>query len=121
LKNLRMICHNLMMILFGMYGASMFGVSMEALTKVGGSMNFVFEYIKNDKPYILRFTPSRHRNLNLVKGELDWLLFLDRNGLSVSTPVESLSGKLVEEINSNNSLFMITSFIKAMLILNVDI
>ncbi|WP_151736770.1 phosphotransferase enzyme family protein [Paenibacillus tengchongensis] len=95
------------------YGASLFGTSLKELTSMGGSMNFVYEYQRNEQQYVLRFTPAEHRRLELVQGELDWLLFLHRNGLSVSIPVESLQGNLVEYINVNDGSFIVTSFIKA--------
>lgn len=95
------------------YGASLYGISIEELTSIGGSMNFVYEYQRNGLHYILRFTPTEQRSMELVKGELDWLLYLQRNGLSVSIPVESSKGNIVENIDVNDSSFIITSFIKA--------
>ena len=52
--------------------AKCFGVTkvqLELLT--GGSENFVYGYERNDKDFILRITHSSHRNVDLIKGELD--------------------------------------------------
>jgi Ser/Thr protein kinase RdoA (MazF antagonist) len=95
------------------YGAFLYGVSIEELTDIGGSMNFVYEYQRNGLHYILRYTPTEHRSMELVKGELDWILYLHRNGLSVSIPVESIKDNIVEIIEVNGSSFIITSFMKA--------
>ncbi|WP_025689147.1 phosphotransferase enzyme family protein [Paenibacillus zanthoxyli] len=95
------------------YGAALYDTSIEELISIGGSMNFVYEYQRNGHPYILRFTPTEHRSMDLVKGELDWLLYLHCNGLSVSIPVESTKKNLVEYVHVNDSSFIITSFLKA--------
>ncbi|NGM83831.1 phosphotransferase [Paenibacillus sp. 7124] len=95
------------------YGAALYDISAEELTSIGGSMNFVYEYQRNGHPYILRFTPTEHRSMDLVKGELDWLLYLHCNGLSVSIPVESTQKNLVEYVHVKDSSFIVTSFLKA--------
>ncbi|KYP81789.1 phosphotransferase enzyme family protein [Ferroacidibacillus organovorans] len=95
------------------YGASLFGVSLESLTPCHGSMNFVYEYQSGAKTYILRFTPSAHRSVNLVRGELEWLLYLKKNGVAVSAPVASVRGNLAEFVGQHGSGFTVASFVKA--------
>ncbi|WP_062109582.1 phosphotransferase enzyme family protein [Bacillus niameyensis] len=94
-------------------GANRFGISINDLLHIGNWQNFIFEYQKENQCYILRFTPSSHRSVNLVKGEMDWLLYLAGNGVSVSCPIKSLRGNYVEVVNSNNIDFIVTSFVKA--------
>lgn len=94
-------------------GASRFGISVEDLSHIGNWQNFIYEYQKDNQYYILRFTPSSHRNVNSVKGEMDWLLYLAQNDVSVSSPIQSKQGNYVELINTADVDFIATSFIKA--------
>ncbi len=90
-----------------------FGVNVDALSFIGGFQNFVFEYLKSNKPYILRLTHSSHRDVNLVRGELDWILYLVDNGISASKPILSNLGKFTEIISVGDSYFIATLFEKA--------
>ncbi|MGM7682997.1 phosphotransferase enzyme family protein [Cytobacillus sp. Hm23] len=95
-------------------GATKFGVTIQALTFIGTSQNIIYGYQKNGFSYILRFTPSLHRNEDLVKGELDWILFLANNGVLVSKPIRSQTGSLTEIIEINEDVYLtVTSFIRA--------
>lgn len=94
--------------------AKYFGVTkvqLELLT--GGSENFVYGYERNDKDFILRITHSSHRNVDLIKGELDWINYLVNNGASVSRPIFSNNKELVEVIEINDSYYSVVSFEKA--------
>ncbi len=62
--------------------ARKFNIDMSTLNLIGGFQNYVYEYKKQEKSYILRFTHSSHRSDNLIKGELDWVLYLINNGVS---------------------------------------
>lgn len=94
-------------------GATLFGVPPDRLTQNHGSMNFICEYQIGGENYILRFTPSEHRSLNMVRGELEWLLYLHEHGVSVSIPVASSEGNLAEFIGHRDCGFTVTSFVKA--------
>ena len=94
-------------------GASFYGVTPDSLKPCHGSMNFVYEYEKDGRGYILRFTPSEHRSLSMVQGELEWLLHLNAHGVSVSTPVASLDGNLAQLVHHDDGGFTVTSFVKA--------
>lgn len=54
--------------------------------------NFMYEYQLKDKNYILRFG-TRH-SMELVKTELDWILYLHGAGVKVSIPVLSKNKKI---------------------------
>lgn len=83
------------------------------LSYVGGFQNFIFEYVKEGKSYILRLTHSSHRNESSVLGELEWVNYLHSNGVSVSKPVFSILGRLTEVVKSDDSFFVVSSFEKA--------
>ncbi|MNP82396.1 hypothetical protein D3C76_1810180 [compost metagenome] len=65
-------------------GAEPFDVTFEELTFLGAWQNFIYEYQKDGIFYILRFTPSSHRSEDMIKGELEWILYLSNNSISVS-------------------------------------
>lgn len=93
--------------------AKSFGIDLSDLKYIGGFQNFVYEYVKNGKAYILRITHSSHRCSDGVSGELEWVDYLYNNGVSVSKPIASKMNRLVEMIELENSYFMVTSFEKA--------
>ena len=90
-----------------------FGIDKTDLAYVGGFQNFIYEYRQNGKPYILRFTPSSHRTVDLVEAELEWILYLADNGMSVSKPVYSRNSAMTEVIDSTGLYFTAVSFEKA--------
>lgn len=94
-------------------GANRFGIGMKDLSHIGNWQNFIFEYQKDNQHYILRFTPSSHRSVNSVKGEVDWLLYLAQKGVSVSSPIKSVQDHYVEVIKLADIDFIVTSFVKA--------
>lgn len=93
--------------------ANRFGIDTSTLNLIGSFQNYVYEYKRQNKLYILRLTHSSHRKEDLVKGELDWILYLVNNGVSASRPVYSINGKLTERIDIDDSYFIVTSFEKA--------
>lgn len=93
--------------------AKFFGIALSDLKYIGGFQNFVYEYVKKDKAYILRITHSSHRDSNSVGGEIEWVQYLYHNGVSVSKPIVSKADRYVEVIELENSYFIITSFEKA--------
>jgi len=94
--------------------SSKFGIKFHDLKFIGGFQNFIYEYKINDKYYILRITHSSHRTENTVLGEIEFVNYLYKNGLSVSKPVFSVNKKLIEIIILEDYYFIITSFEKAL-------
>lgn len=93
--------------------ADRFDVDIGKTKFIGGFQNFIYEYEKQGKPYILRLTHGSHRSENLINGELDFITYLSDNGVSVSRPVSSRHSLLTEKIGIGNSYFVATSFEKA--------
>ena len=93
--------------------ARRFDIDISTLNLIGDFQNFIYEYKRQDKSYILRLTHSSHRKEELIKGELDWILYLVNNGVSASKPIYSIHGKLTERIDVDESYFITTSFEKA--------
>jgi len=80
---------------------------------VGGLQNFVYEYCQDGRSYILRLTPSANRSENMVLSELDWILYLTGNGISVSSPIRSKNGRWTEVLPLSEGYLTCTVFEKA--------
>ncbi|WP_336773406.1 phosphotransferase enzyme family protein [Paenibacillus sp. MMO-58] len=91
-------------------GAARFGVDPEELTFIGGFQNFIYSYQRENRKYILRFTPSTLRTREGVSAELEWVRYLAQHELSVSVPVNSKEGKPFELIDGNGISFYASSF-----------
>lgn len=90
-----------------------YGINIDKLTFIGGFQNFVYEYQQNNNYYILRFTHSSLRSKELLGAELEWILYLSDNGVSVSRPIYSLNCNLFEIIDIGDSYFIVSAFEKA--------
>lgn len=88
-------------------------IEVETLQFIGGFQNFVYEYKQNNKEFILRFTHSSLRSKELVEAELEWILYLSDKGVSVSKPLPSTEGSLLETVDIGSSYFIISLFEKA--------
>lgn len=93
--------------------AKHFSTSISQASYIGGHQNIVYEYKQNGKNFILRLTPSTNRSVSLVQSELDWILFLANEGISVSIPILSKNGQLTEVIHLSDGYYTCVSFEKA--------
>ena len=94
--------------------AQLYNTPFDTIKKIGGFENFVFEYLKDDKNYIMRFVHSSHRSEQQVLAELEFIDYLDKNNARVSTVVHSKNDKLLEVIKINEEdYFVICVFTKA--------
>lgn len=90
-----------------------YDIELEKLQFIGGFQNFVYEYRQNNKEFILRFTHSSLRSIDLVEAELEWIHYLSDKGVSVSRPVPSTKGSLFEVVDIGRSYFIVSLFEKA--------
>ncbi|MCF7931477.1 MAG: phosphotransferase [Acholeplasmataceae bacterium] len=90
-----------------------FGVKLEDLFEVGGFENFIYGYKKEGKDYILRISHASHRTYEELLSELDFVNFLANQHANVSIPVLSINQHLVEKVDSMESYFTVSSYIKA--------
>lgn len=76
-----------------------------------GFESYIFEYDSDQGPGILRISHSFRRNPDLIRGELDWINYLDARGVSVARLIASQSRKLVEVIDDEaGGSFLATAF-----------
>ncbi|WP_026905633.1 phosphotransferase enzyme family protein [Paucisalibacillus globulus] len=87
---------------------------LEPTYKVLGDFeNYVYEVMKEGKPYILRITHSSHRNENEIVGEIEWMNYLYNHGANVSVVFPSNDNNLVEkQVASDQSIFFGSLFSK---------
>ena len=90
-----------------------FGALRKDSKEIWRSECFVFKYRKKNLEYILKLTHSDMRNPDYLMGELDFLRYLMRKGVSVSVPVLSEKGNFIEiidDLNNPGQFFMAYSF-----------
>jgi len=78
--------------------AARYGLKREELSLLGGFDSRLYEFDRPDGSFILRVLQDPRRPLALVRGELDWIEHLARNGVPVARPIPSARGNLVETI-----------------------
>jgi Ser/Thr protein kinase RdoA (MazF antagonist) len=89
------------------------GLSPERLKLIDTNTDVVFEYARDGRSYILKLVHSSQVTFEQVCGEVDWIFYLAENGLSVSRPVPSKTGNLVEKIEADASYFSSVIYEKA--------
>ncbi len=91
-----------------------FELEKDKTTKIDSFESFIFESVWKGIPCILRITHSSHRNIEQIKGELDWINYLAGNSAPVCEAFPSLNGNYVEKIIlQNSSYFLVAIFRKA--------
>lgn len=94
--------------------AQHYGVHASDITHVGGFENFIYEFQKDNKPYILRFVHSAHRSFEMVYGELEFIDYLDHHQANVSTVIPTKNNELLVKIPcSEDHYFSVCVFTKA--------
>lgn len=89
-------------------------ISMEQIQTLDGFESFIYVFEGEDGPGILRITHSIRRSPDLIRGELDWIIYLKVGGASVAHPIPSKSGELVEIVeDGTGGSFLATAFEKA--------
>lgn len=72
--------------------------------------SFVYEYRRGTERRILRITHSLHRYEAAIRGEVDWLSYLDANGLPVACAVPSERGDGVDVLQAGPEYFSAAAF-----------
>ncbi|WMM23789.1 phosphotransferase [Tissierella sp. MB52-C2] len=94
--------------------ANRYGLIRDKLVPIiGGYQNLVYEYIQNDRSYILRLSNSSTRNNDEINSELDWCLYLVDYGVPLSKPLSTLNGLMTELVSYNEIKITATLFEKA--------
>lgn len=91
---------------------NLFDISLEELNFIVAiDNNFVYEFNKNNKKYILR-GGTRHPS-DQVQAELDWIFHLNSSGVKVSLPIKSENDNYLELVEHDGKLVNIIVFERA--------
>ena len=90
-----------------------FRVEPGNISELGGFESYVYEFVREDRGYILRITHSSHRTDDQINGELEWINYLAANGVAVSGAIKSRRGNYVEVIPAGDTYFSAVVFNKA--------
>ena len=90
-----------------------YGIQQNEIHLLDGFESFLYEVRRGAERRILRITHSLHRDAAAIRGEVDWLDYLTRHGVSVAYALPSLSGELVEVLGEGDEYFCATSYIFA--------
>jgi Ser/Thr protein kinase RdoA (MazF antagonist) len=93
----------------------LFGTTKDRLRKFGdyeGCANLVYQYVRDDQPYVLRISYNPDRPEALIQAELHFVNYLAEGGVRVSRPIPSKNGNLLEVIHAAGIPFIAVSFVK---------
>lgn len=82
---------------------------IHSIELVNVSHNTVYK-VNCEKPFILRVTSVLHRSKSEILSELDFILFLHNNNVSVAIPLQTVSGDIIAEYISENDTLFIVAF-----------
>jgi Ser/Thr protein kinase RdoA (MazF antagonist) len=88
------------------------GLAKEELTSIDTNTDVVFEFDRDDRSYVLKLVHSSQATFEQVCGEVDWINYLAKHGLSVSQPVPSRSGNLAERVKAGSTHFTVMVYEK---------
>ena len=91
-----------------------YGIPEEQIRPLDAFESFIYEFEREGEGYILRIGHSLRKSEALIRGEVDWINYLARGGVSVARAISSESGKLVEAIDdAQGGQFLVTAFVRA--------
>lgn len=88
----------------------LYGFEKDALTKKFSYENFVFEVQTPQSKYMIRIAHSEYNSIHHIRAELDWIAYLGTHGIKVVTPVASITGNVVEEVDFGDFSFIVVVF-----------
>ena len=91
-----------------------YGIAKDQIKTLDAFESFIYEFERGTASYILRVGHSFRKSEALIQGEVDWINYLARGGVSVARAIPSENGKLVEVIDDGQGgQFFVTAFVKA--------
>lgn len=74
------------------------------------SSNAVYPFRQNGRLCFLRFAPVSEKQLSNIKGEIDFILYLRRNGFPALEPIMSKNGRYIITVQTAEGTFYATAF-----------
>jgi len=91
-------------------GAEMFGAEVDTLRLLGGYFDNVYAYEREGKQFVLKMLPLTPERVGVLRAQLEFVHYLADHAVRVSKPVPSSQGHLVEIIETDETVFGVTSF-----------
>ncbi|MHA2251314.1 MAG: phosphotransferase enzyme family protein [Candidatus Kariarchaeaceae archaeon] len=95
------------------HAASLYGIAPEDLEFIRGYANYVYGFQRNGKEYILRVGHSTNQSYEMAQAEVDWILYLAENKISVAKPILSDADGYVERIELDMGYLNVVAFERA--------
>ncbi|HPM01364.1 MAG TPA: phosphotransferase [Candidatus Cloacimonadota bacterium] len=92
--------------------AERFDIAYDNLKELGGFESFIYEFSREEKPYILRITHSSRRTPEMIESEMHWIDYLHRHQVNCSLPLLSQQGNLTETVGEGDRTFVVCAFDK---------
>ncbi|WP_342597988.1 phosphotransferase [Psychrobacillus sp. FSL H8-0483] len=74
------------------------------------SSNFVYAFEHNQVPYFLRFSFEQDNSIEQIKAELEFMHYLQSNKFPCVSPIPSISGELIETIETQHGTYIAVVF-----------
>jgi Ser/Thr protein kinase RdoA (MazF antagonist) len=93
--------------------AARFGIDASALSYLGGEDGDVYEFERAGRAYIFKLVPTPEPKLEAVREKIAFAHYLGENGVRVSRPLASPSGKLAEIVREGDEVVVASLYEKA--------
>ena len=91
-----------------------YGIVQDQIKPLDAFESFIYEFERGGEGYILRIGHSFRKSEALIRGEVDWINYLAKGGVSVARAISSTRENLVEAIDDGaGGQFLTTAFVKA--------
>ena len=90
--------------------ANSYSFDKSTLQFISDSTNQMYEFYKDGKRFILRFSQRPLEEIHQTKAEMDWLYYLAENKINVSLPLLSDNGELVITAEDDNKTYIISAY-----------
>ncbi|MGA3599441.1 phosphotransferase enzyme family protein [Lysinibacillus agricola] len=74
------------------------------------SSNFVYAFERNQVQYFLRVSFEQDKSIEQIKAELEFMQYLRLNGFPSVTPIQSISGELIETLKTPEGTYIAVVF-----------
>jgi Ser/Thr protein kinase RdoA (MazF antagonist) len=89
--------------------SSLYSIPTGNIQALDGFESYLYAFERGAEKGILRVSHSIRRSPDLIRGELDWINYLHRGGVSVARPLLSGGGKWVEELDDGQGGFFLAA------------
>jgi amicoumacin kinase len=95
------------------HGAQRFGLPADKMRFLGGMDGAVYECRVNEQEFVLKFEPTSADKAARIEEKFRFIHYLAEHGVSVSYPIPSRAGRLVELVTEDDQIYAVTHSPKA--------